>query len=522
MKPGKSISNKSPRLWAADKYNSLWLVLAILIASIAGYFLLISHAAPVPPTIYLNPASKTLAVNTTFTVQVRENSGTSPVNAVQANFSYPNTLLTFVSIDFTGTAFGTAAPSSESNGVVSIAAGATCTTTCATLTGDQLVATVTFTTKTTGGSAAMAFTTGTSLVSTVTFANLLASLAATGGGTYVIDNVPPTVSVSSPASGSTLSAGSTVSVTSTATDASSAISSVDIYIDGAKATTLTTSPYTYSWNTSGLALGSHTVQAKATDAVGNIGSSATNTVTLADQTPPTVSITAPTASTKVAGTVNVSVTAADNAGGSGLAKVEFYVDGALKATNTASPYSFSWDSKTASDGSRSLTAKAYDNAATPNVATSPAVAVTVDNTAPTTPGAFQSSGSTFSTVTLTWTASSDTNGVTGYRLTRNGTALTTLSGTTLTFGDSGLAAGTSYTYTVVALDGLGNTSGAASVTVSTVAQKPGDLNADNIVNVQDLSILLFYYGSTNAAGDINKDGIVNAQDLSILLFNFGT
>jgi poly(3-hydroxybutyrate) depolymerase len=50
---------------------------------------------------------------------------------------------------------------------------------------------------------------------------------------------------------------------------------------------------------------------------------------------------------------------------------------------------------------------------------------------------------------------------------------------------------------------------------------PGDLNNDGTVNVQDLSILLSDYNSSNAAADINGDGTVNILDLSALLSHFG-
>lgn len=49
----------------------------------------------------------------------------------------------------------------------------------------------------------------------------------------------------------------------------------------------------------------------------------------------------------------------------------------------------------------------------------------------------------------------------------------------------------------------------------------GDLNGDNTVNVQDLSILLSNYNTTNSAADINSDGTVNVLDLSILLSHYG-
>ena len=93
-----------------------------------------------------------------------------------------------------------------------------------------------------------------------------------------------------------------------------------------------------------------------------------------DTQPPTVSITAPANGATVAGMVSVNATASDNVG---VTKVEFYVDGVLKSTDTTSPYSFSWDSTSVANGSHSLTAKAYDAAL--NVGTSTAVSVTVNN-----------------------------------------------------------------------------------------------------------------------------------------------
>lgn len=46
----------------------------------------------------------------------------------------------------------------------------------------------------------------------------------------------------------------------------------------------------------------------------------------------------------------------------------------------------------------------------------------------------------------------------------------------------------------------------------------GDLNCDSTVNLTDFSILLYYWGSDNAAADINKDSNVNLIDFSIMMF----
>jgi hypothetical protein len=84
----------------------------------------------------------------------------------------------------------------------------------------------------------------------------------------------------------------------------------------------------------------------------------------ADVSAPTVSFTAPTASS-VRGTTTVSVTASDETGGSGVASVAIYIDGATTASKTftsTGPYDFSWDTTTVGQGSHTLSAVATDNA----------------------------------------------------------------------------------------------------------------------------------------------------------------
>jgi hypothetical protein len=94
-----------------------------------------------------------------------------------------------------------------------------------------------------------------------------------------------------------------------------------------------------------------------------------------DTTPPTVSLTSPAAGATVSGTaVTLSATASDNVA---VAKVEFLVDGAVVGTDTSSPYSISWNSTTAANGSHSFTARATDTAG--NATTSAAVTATVSN-----------------------------------------------------------------------------------------------------------------------------------------------
>jgi len=93
-----------------------------------------------------------------------------------------------------------------------------------------------------------------------------------------------------------------------------------------------------------------------------------------DTTAPTVSVTAPANGATVSGTVSINATASDNVG---VSKVEFYVDGAIRSTDTTSPYSWSWNTTTFANSSHTIVAKAYD--AANNVGTSSNVTVTVNN-----------------------------------------------------------------------------------------------------------------------------------------------
>jgi chitinase len=105
-----------------------------------------------------------------------------------------------------------------------------------------------------------------------------------------------------------------------------------------------------------------------------------------------------------------------------------------------------------------------------NYATVSAIAVTGgsggDTTPPSAPSNLQSTGKTATSVSLSWTASTDNVGVVGYDVYRGATKVGSPTGTSFT--DGGLSANTSYTYTVKARDAAGNVSAASNaVTVTT-------------------------------------------------------
>ncbi len=91
-----------------------------------------------------------------------------------------------------------------------------------------------------------------------------------------------------------------------------------------------------------------------------------------------------------------------------------------------------------------------------------------DTTPPSVPGGLRVTGSASSTISLAWNASTDNVGVTGYEVRRDGSTILTASSTSFT--DVGLAANTTHSYVVRAVDGAGNRSAfSASVSGTTTA-----------------------------------------------------
>lgn len=101
---------------------------------------------------------------------------------------------------------------------------------------------------------------------------------------------------------------------------------------------------------------------------------ATTTVAAADTQAPTVAISAPLVSSTVSSLVAVNVQASDN---TSVNRVDLLVNGSVVASDTVSPFQFSWDSGKSANGSANLTAVAYDAAG--NSKTSAGVVVNVAN-----------------------------------------------------------------------------------------------------------------------------------------------
>ncbi len=177
--------------------------------------------------------------------------------------------------------------------------------------------------------------------------------------------------------------------------------------------------------------------------------------------------TAPSASVKVtgtSGTVTFTATASDNIG---VARVEFWVDGFLKGTLTAAPYTLPFASTTLANGPHVLVARAYDAAGNLGVSGSQAFTVTnvKDTTAPVV--SIKASGNA-GTVTFTATAT-DNVGVTrvDFLVDNAVVGTATTAPFTLTFNSATLLNG-AHTLGARAADAAGN-QGIAPLVAWTVA-----------------------------------------------------
>ena len=92
-----------------------------------------------------------------------------------------------------------------------------------------------------------------------------------------------------------------------------------------------------------------------------------------------------------------------------------------------------------------------------------------DTTAPTAPTALKAVAKTQTSIVLSWGASTDAVGVTGYRVTRDGAVVA--STTSLSFTDTGLLTGRTYGYAVQARDAAGNWGPTATVQGTTKGRK---------------------------------------------------
>jgi len=301
-----------------------------------------------------------------------------------------------------------------------------------------------------------------------------AEVSFTASGTTSPTNVPPTVSMTSPATGATYAAPANITLTATASDSDGTVSYVEFYSGTTRFVTVTSPPYTFAWNN--VAAGNYSVTARAYDDKGAVTISSPVAVTVGGTTvgnnAPTVSLTSPSngASFVPPATITVTATASDSDGS--ISKVEFYNGSSLLSTVTTSPYSATFTGVPA--GTYILTARAYDNqglSTTSTVATVTVSSTTTANKAPTVSLTSPTTGASYTapaTISLAATASDSDGTISRVEFYNGSTKLGQSTASPYAFTWSSVAAGT-YTITARAYDnsGASTTSAAAKVTVGT-------------------------------------------------------
>jgi hypothetical protein len=173
-------------------------------------------------------------------------------------------------------------------------------------------------------------------------------------------------------------------------------------------------------------------------------------------TPPTVSLTSPTASQAFAAGATVPLAATASDPGGAVVRVEFRVDGNLVSTATTAPYTFNATGLTA--GSHTATATAVDNGSPALSTATAAVAFTVGSSNQNTPPAVSLTSPTASqtfaagaAVPLSATASDPGGAVVRVEFRVDGTLVSTATTAPYNFSATGLASG-NHTVTATAVD----------------------------------------------------------------------
>jgi len=305
-----------------------------------------------------------------------------------------------------------------------------------------------------------------------------------------------------------------VNLTWTASTDNVGVTGYDVYRNGTKINAADITGTTYA--ATGLS-GSTSYQfyVKAKDAVGNVSANS-NTITVT--TPDTQAPGAP-------GNINITnlsptsfnltwSASTDNVGVTGY---DVYIGGIKFNASLVTTTSFSATGLTPST-TYAIYVVARD--AANNTTNSSTMSVTTpappDTTPPSAPGGLGANNTTQNATTLTWTASSDNIGVTGYDVYRNGIKITGSAVTATTYNASGLAAATTYSFYVIARDAAGNVSPASNIAEITTPDTQSPTSPGNLAisSLSQVSLTLNWTASTDNVGvtayEISQDNILVA------------
>ena len=349
----------------------------------------------------------------------------------------------------------------------------------------------------------------TSATATATFTNVTARTATTG------TNQPPTVSIMSPSAGTTFPPGTSFVLSAAAGDTDGTIAKVDLFEGTRLLKSDATTPYSVSLSLS--AAGTYQLTAVATDSEGATATAPPVSVTVSSSAnqAPTVSLTAPAAGATYTAPASITMAATASDTDGTVARVDFYQGSTLLASDTTSPYGYTWSSVTA--GTYQLTAVARDDGGATR--TSAAVSVTVNsatNQAPSVTLTSPASGATFSAganITLQATASDSDGTVARVEFYRGSTLIGSDTTSPYSAVWSSAAAG-SYSLTARAVDddGATRTSTAASITVSTAPNQLPTVSITSPIAGQSFAAPA---SLTIAAAASDSDGTIAGVDFYV-------
>jgi chitodextrinase len=137
----------------------------------------------------------------------------------------------------------------------------------------------------------------------------------------------------------------------------------------------------------------------------------------------------------------------------------------------------------------SYTVRAHDLAGNQSANSAPAsVGSGSDTTPPSTPANLTATATGPTSIKLAWSASTDNVGVTGYRIYRGGSSLTTVAASALSYVDNSVSPSTSYSYTVQAVDAAGNLSPQSTAASATTPASTGGGGTQTFAATDDATI----------------------------------
>ncbi len=293
-----------------------------------------------------------------------------------------------------------------------------------------------------------------------------------------------TVTITAPAAGAEIDQGTAATITVQVTSATG-VDKVEFAVDGTLLGTDTTEPYSYSWDTTGASLGTHTITVTVYDQSTPVQTAtATRDVTIKQPptAPPTVEITKPNDGDIVSGDFDIDVTATPVEPGATIDHIDI-TSGTTKKTIPGA-------SGTVSFNVSELSATSVSSAAAPAQAwtvsvANATVALTAHTITATAVDSFGATGSDSITVNTSGTATvsvnlSDTSGVAGFAMTINYDA----SDLEVVGGDAGVKLGESPAGAAAAPMLMVNTATPGVITAAVAGTKVFDSTKTQILTIE--------------------------------------